>query len=98
MSEFKRITRLLVAILLLVYVGSYLVLSRRGFTEADQYHMDGFYFLTPEDTGEWRFWNYACVYVYYPLIEADQLVGTGRAPGKEPLFRLNRTLDPAAGP
>ncbi|NQT93173.1 MAG: hypothetical protein HQ559_10465 [Lentisphaerae bacterium] len=36
-------------VVLLVYVGSYVVLSRRGFRDADECGMDGgFYFLHPE--------------------------------------------------
>jgi hypothetical protein len=97
MSKRKRIAWLLVAGFLLLYVASYLVLSRRGFADAEQSNMCGFYFFPPEDTDAWRLRNFACVYVYYPLIEVDQLMGTGRAPGKAPLFRLSRPVDAEDG-
>jgi hypothetical protein len=97
MSKRKRIAWLLVAGYLLLYVGSYLVLSRRGFEYADRSHICGFYFFPPEDTDSWRWRNYACVYLYYPLIEVDQLLGTGRTAAKAPLFRLSRPVDAEDG-
>jgi hypothetical protein len=89
--------RLLVALFLLLYVDSYRVFSRRGFADADRTNTQGFYFFPPEDTHAWQYRNYACVYVYYPLIEVDQLAGTGRAPGKPPLFHLSRPVDDPNG-
>jgi hypothetical protein len=73
-----------------VYVGSYLVLSRRGFAEARQYHAKGFYFFTPRPTAGWRNSNYACVCVYYPLILVDNCLGTGDWPAAEPLWGLEK--------
>jgi hypothetical protein len=86
--RWHRLTIMVLIALLVVYVGSYLVLSRRAFAEADRWDIDGFYFLPPEDTNEWRFWNYTLVRVYYPLIVIDNGIGTGRPIGAEPTWRL----------
>jgi hypothetical protein len=81
---------LALAVFLLLYVGSYAVLSRRGYAEADRYNMKGFYYLTPEKTVQWRFENSTCIYLYLPLNVADQWLGTGRSPASEPLWGLSR--------
>jgi hypothetical protein len=83
-----RLAIIVLIALLVVYVGSYLVLSRRGFADADRWDAEGFYFLPPEDTNEWRFWNYTLVRVYYPLIVIDNGIGTGRPAASEPTRRL----------
>lgn len=75
---------------LVVYVGSYYVLSRRGFAQSRQWNMRGFYFFTPENSKEWRRRNYFCVTVYRPLIELDCLLGTGMPAGCEPLWGLSK--------
>jgi hypothetical protein len=75
---------------LLCYVGSYLALSRVGFAWADQYGAKGFYFVEPRDTRLWRLENSTCVCVYCPLIIIDNWLGTGRWPGSEPLWGLDR--------
>jgi hypothetical protein len=79
----------LLAVFLVAYVSSYAVLSRRGFAQSDLWEIGGFYFLPPEDTDEWRFWNFALVRVYYPLIVIDNWIGTGRPIASEPLWRLS---------
>ena len=85
----RRILIGILAVLLTIYISSYMVLSRRGFAQADEFHVSGFYFLTPEDTDEWRFWNSALVRFYYPLILIDDALGTGRGVGYEPLWELS---------
>ena len=90
----KRSRRLVVlallATVLALYISSYIVLSRRGFAYAElNYEVPGFYFLPPENTDEWRFWNYTLVRLYYPLIYIDNLMGTGRPVGSEPLWDLS---------
>ena len=72
--------------LVLVYVSSYVILSRRGFREADEFNMMGFYFFPPEPTDAWRIKNYSLVYLYYPLIFIDNILGTGRAVASEPFW------------
>ena len=71
----------------MAYVGPYLVLSRRGFRDADKYGMVGFYFFLPEPTDARRIKNYGLVYLYYPLIFIDyEILGTGRAVASEPFW------------
>ena len=77
--------------LLLLYVGSYAALSRRGYAEADQYNMKGgFYYFTPEDSDAWRWKNYGCVYLFWPLNVVDRWLGLGRYPASEPLWGLSK--------
>ena len=75
--------------LLIIYVGSYVVLSRQGFADADVANCDGFYFFPPEETDAWRSLNYNCVRFYYPLIFIDIWIGTGRYPASEPMWNLS---------
>jgi len=51
--------------------------------------MEGFYFLPPENSDQWRFWNYTLARFYYPLILIDNWIGTGRPFGREPLWNLS---------
>jgi hypothetical protein len=91
-SAFLRKRWLLCAVVVLVfiiYVGSYLWLSRRGYAEADRYRMQGFYYFAPEDTDAWRNKNFGCVVLYWPLNAVDRLFGFGRYPAAEPLFHLS---------
>lgn len=79
-----------VLLLLLVYAGSYLALSRRGFASADRFGLRGLYFFEPRDSNAWRLANYGCVCAYYPLIKVDEWLGTGRPIGREPLWGLSK--------
>ncbi|MCI0459973.1 MAG: hypothetical protein L0Z62_23730 [Gemmataceae bacterium] len=81
---------LALALLLVTYLGLYLWLSRRGYAEADQYRMAGFYYFSPEDTDAWRFKNYGCVFLFSPLNWVDRSLGFGRSPAAEPLWRLGK--------
>jgi hypothetical protein len=72
---------------LALYAGSYLVLSRQAFRRADADRTKGFYFCPPRDEAAYRLHRIGVV-VYYPLIALDNLLGTGRPPGKEPLWQL----------
>jgi len=80
-------------IVLLGYVGSYAILSRRGMAHSKAMGAEGLYFFPPEDTDSWRAWNYGCVIFYYPLIAIETWLGTVDGVGSEPLWRLsqNRT-------
>jgi len=74
---------------LVVYVGSYWLLSRRGFANSDRNNTEGFYFLEPTPTVSWERWNYGLVDFYFPCILVDcHLLGTGRSPAKVPLWDL----------
>ena len=84
---------LLLCAILLVYVSSYYVLSRRGFARVDNVGLarsGGFYFFQPKDTASWRLANYGCVCLYYPLIKIDLMLGTGHVPASEPLWGLSK--------
>jgi hypothetical protein len=69
-----------------IYVSSYIVLSRRGFVQADAWNAKGFYFVKPENTDKWRFWNYTLAKVYGPLVAIDNAIGTGRPIASEPMW------------
>jgi hypothetical protein len=86
---FRRRVAIAVVVLLL-YVGSYLALSRPAFAEARRYNGVGFYFFPPQSTWRWRYSNFGCVFFYYPLIVLDTSLGTGMPPAKEPLWGLSR--------
>jgi hypothetical protein len=87
----KRSVAVVVLISLLAgYVSSYIVLSRRGTAWCEAHNVDGLYFFPPEDTGQWRRWNYGCVAFFYPLIVLDNWIGTGKDFGREPTWRLSR--------
>lgn len=85
----RRIVATVLVGLLIGYVVSYLVLSRRGFAEAEAFGGDGVYFFPPEDTNTWRIWNYGLVRFYYPLILIDNWLGTGKEVACEPLWKLS---------
>jgi hypothetical protein len=86
----KRLLLMFGALLVLLYVGSYVALSRRGYAEADQYNMKGFYYFFPADSDAWRLKNYSCVYLFWPLNVVDRWLGLGRSPASEPLWGLSK--------
>ena len=79
--------RVLVVVVAVLYVGTYLGLSRAGFRYADRVNCDGFYFVEPRDEAADAI-HYGCTIVYYPLILIDNLIGTGRPPGHAPMRNL----------
>jgi hypothetical protein len=79
---------LILAALLVVYVASYLALSRRGYAEARRWHVDGFYYFTPQDNDVWRAANLSCVVLFAPANGVGRLLGFGMPPGNEPLWAL----------
>jgi hypothetical protein len=85
----KRRRWVLVCAFLLIYIGSYYGLSRRGFAMSDRTGF-GFHFFEPRDTATWRLANYGCVCLYLPLIKIDRMLGTGRIPASEPLWGLSK--------
>lgn len=80
----------LVGIAFGLYVATYIVMSRHGYALADRYDMKGFYYLMPEESDSWRFWNYTWVWVFCPLNTIDRWIGLGRAPAYEPLWRFGK--------
>src|SRR5438552_19106212 len=86
----KRTKSWLVVILLLAaYLGSYVWLSRRGYAEADQYGMVGFYYFPPENSVAWRFKNHGCMFLYCPLNFVDRSIGLGWYLAFERLWTLS---------
>jgi hypothetical protein len=69
---------------MLAYVGSYYVLSRRGYREADRYNWHGFYFVLPSTEAESKT-NARFNRLYWPLIRVELFIGTGRDPASDPL-------------
>ena len=92
LSVLRRVA-VIVVILLLAYVASYAVLSRRGMAQSKAVGCEGLYFFPPEDTDSWRAWNYGCVIFYYPLIAIETWLGTLDGVGCEPLWKLSRRDD-----
>jgi hypothetical protein len=84
----KRKVWLTLLCLLLAYVTSYVVLSRRGIAFSQRVGCEGFWFFPPDGTNTWRLMNYGCVCFYYPLIVIDNWIGTGRPAACEPTRRL----------
>jgi hypothetical protein len=78
----KQLKKLLIifSLLFILYVGSYLFLSRRGMAEARSYRAPGFWYLFPENADAWRFWNFGLL---------DQKLGTGMAFAAEPLWGIS---------
>ena len=79
-----------IAVALLVYVGSYAALSRRAYRVTDSYELGGYYFVFPHPEHPARIAaHWALVVVYYPLIQIEEFLGTGRSPSiSEPLWSL----------
>ena len=86
----KRRLQLFILLLSLLYVGTYLGLSRRGYAEAERYGMKGFYYFAPEDSFRWRFGNLCCQVAFKPLNAVDCWLGFGMSPAFEPLWGLSR--------
>ena len=86
----KRRRWFIVLAILLVYVSSYYVLSRRGFAISDAVGGKCLYFFEPCPGAFWEFAHHSCVFLYYPLIVVDKWLGTGREPAKCFYFSLSR--------
>lgn len=90
MKPWKRVASYVLVFLFGLYLGSYVALSRRGYDDARRYNIKGFFYFPPEDSDDWQFRNYTCVWLFAPLNQVDQWLGLGRPPGCAPLFRLSR--------
>jgi hypothetical protein len=77
-------------LLLAVYAGSYLWLSRRGYAQADQHNLSGFYYFFPVNTDAWWYKNYGCVCLFWPLNVIDRSLGFGRHPAREPFWGFGK--------
>ena len=75
-------------IILLLYMTSYFVLSRRGYAEARRMDLDGFYYVTPENSQRWELLNGFCRVIYWPLNTIDCYTGYGWSPAADPLWDI----------
>lgn len=89
---------IVMAVLAACYAGSYLVISRRGYTEAAQWDIEGFYYFTPSPTTRWRILNSGARTIFAPLNLIDIWLGTGRAPASEPMREVSWLSAPVARP
>lgn len=77
-------------LIFLLYVSSYMALSRRGFAEADEGNLKGFFYLSPEDSFRWRCGNTCCLVAFAPCNGVDRWLGCGRVPSVcEPLGEMS---------
>lgn len=77
------------AFVLILWIGSYAALSRRGYAEADQWNSEGFYYFTPENTDAWRWSEAMCTCVFWPLNVIDRSIGLGRGHCAAPMWDLD---------
>jgi hypothetical protein len=61
------------------------VLSRRAYAESDKYGIKGFYFVK-YDTLEKKTTNERYNRLFYPLVQLELLLGTGRGPATDPIW------------
>ena len=83
----QRLAPVCVALVGMIYVGSYFVISRPGFRQADAAGVDGFYFCSPDRSAADSINNWLDT-VYLPLIRVDVALGTGREAASAPLRGL----------
>jgi hypothetical protein len=88
MKMTKWVKRSLALVLLLTasYTAIYWTLSRRGYAEADQFDLAGFYYFSPENSDSWRLKNGLCVRLFSPIHALDRMLSGGRYPASEPLW------------
>jgi hypothetical protein len=80
-------------VFLILYVDSYLVLSRWGAMEASRYQSPAFYYppYCPfDDTERFRRWHEFCLFVYFPLQVVDTRLGHGMGAEQCCGFRLGK--------
>lgn len=80
-------TIIVVAVLLIVYLATYFVMSRRGYRESSEFGMKGFYFVLPHDERALQL-NRVCLFLFYPLVKTEMWLGTGLPPSSEPMQGL----------
>jgi hypothetical protein len=80
----KRLRLFAIIGLLAIYVTTYFVMSRRGYQQSRAVGFKGFFFVLPHN--EWYLQiNRVCQIVFYPLVQAELMMGTGEHPAGEPL-------------
>ena len=67
------------AVILAVYIGSYLVLSRLGMQWSSRNGYEFYFFFAPEDEYREQLHEVCCT-TYWPLIAMERLLGTSDGP------------------
>ena len=65
---------------MLAYVGSYYVLSRRGYSYADSVGAKNVFFFAHPPADRDGVIHGRCQRFYWPLIQLEMIIGTGRGP------------------
>lgn len=73
---------------LILYVLSYLIWSRVRIASADKQGIGGYYFVEPS-TAARELAHIGCYIVYWPLVEIERRLGTGRQPASLPMDDLD---------
>lgn len=81
--------------ILLMYITTYLVMSRVGYRRADEYGLLHFWFVPPLSPAT-TIANDVCFVVFYPLVQFELLLGTGRGRASDPILKLSSLLVSAA--
>jgi hypothetical protein len=96
-KKFSTIVKPILIVVLMMYVSSYCVLSRRGYEEARRFDMDGVYYLSSENLNDlppqeaidrWTLLNGYCRVIYWPLNAIDCFIGLGIAPASDPMWGM----------
>ncbi len=86
----KRRLILVIVLFGLLYVGTYLGLSRRGYAEAKRYGMKRFCYLPTKDSHWGEIGNVWCMVAFKPLNAVDCWLGYGITAGYPPLWSLSK--------
>jgi hypothetical protein len=85
-----RMIRIISIFIIGIYVITYIYFSRRGYEECSKFNNnESFYFFTPNDFPAWQKAHNVMVVVFYPLIQAERIMGSGRPLGKDPVWDFN---------
>lgn len=76
-----------IATLMIAYLGTYFVMSRRGYQQSRAVGLKGLFFVLPRDERALQL-NRACHLLFYPLVRIEVWLGTGEGPGGEPMWGL----------
>lgn len=77
----------LLAVLLVGYIATYLLLTRQAMAKSEQYGLSGYFFVfPPENTDEWRAAESPYRLLFMPLIMLEYQFGSKTLPGHPPCF------------
>ncbi len=88
MPRFIHRADIAVIIAVVLYVGSFLVLSRIGIREAQRYHSHGYYFIEPTNTSRDDI-HFSLYVFFWPLVQIDYFFNGGIGPATPPLREMN---------